>query len=109
MNDLQTITPRRLRKFFAAHHYCYFSKDPDEIAKVVKVKPSTVEKWFKQEKWQEYLNFWGGVKNPPNLSSSPSGREVRSLNYAEKRWSKLFETYQPEPVTNIPIISLEVI
>ena len=58
MKDLQTITKHRLKKFFAAHMYC-FTQDVDEIAEIVKVKPSQIRKWMQSENWSEYVQLLG--------------------------------------------------
>lgn len=92
MNDLQTITPRRIKKFFAAHHAVFHTNDVHEISYIVNIKPSTIEKWTRQDNWQEYLAFWG--KYPKTTIN------IGDLAEAEKLWEQMIQddthTFHPE-------------
>ena len=104
------ISDRKDRKdvkaLFAAHHFIFHSKNIHDIAKVVNVTPETLTAWVFGEEgaWETALELWTYTGDP-----IPDGaREVReslSLNYAEKDWTKLFETLCVEPVSFINIVS----
>lgn len=76
-------TERELKEFFkiffAAHHFVYISKDLDEIAKVVRVKRSTLENWLNTPLWHEALMLWG---------YSP---DIGDLRVAERVWKLMIE------------------
>ena len=64
---------RELKKLikilFAAHHYCYISKDVDEIARIVRVKKKTLEDWMTSPAWYEALMLWGYSPDLGDLKS----------------------------------------
>ena len=75
---------RELKKLikilFAAHHYCYISKDVDEIARIVRVKKKTLEGWMTSPAWYEALMLWG---------YSPDSGDLR---VAERVWKLMVES-----------------
>ena len=81
MKDLQTITKRRVKKFFAAHHYIFHTTDTHEIAAIVNVKVETVKKWLRQDNWQEYLQFWGRIPKT----------NIGDLASVEKLWEQMIQ------------------
>lgn len=74
----ETLT-QNLKMLFAAHHCVVHSKKIHNIARIVNVKPKTLEKWMRQETWRECLEFWG--KSP----------KLGDLKFAEKLWVEMVE------------------
>ena len=99
---------KEVKMLCAAHHFVFHSKDIHDIAKIANIKPGTITSWVFAEtndNWETALAFWGYTGDP-----IPEGalevRESLTLQHAETRWTKLFETLKIEPVTFISIISL---
>ena len=70
---------KTLKILFAAHHYTYISKDPDEIANVVRIKRKTLDGWMASPAWYEALMLWG---------YSP---DIGDMKVAERVWSLMIE------------------
>ena len=88
------MTPKflthNLKLLFAAHHYVFNSKDPKDIAKVLKVKKSKVQYWMKSYEWIEALNYW---------SYRPKAGD---LNFAEKLWTQMIENGEDLSAIDLP-------
>lgn len=77
---------RYMKTYFAAYYYIQHSEDVEEIASVIKVPVKKLQEWQRLPRWQEALDFWGGVPNPPGHKANGD------LVIAEKMWKALFDT-----------------
>ena len=77
----QKFLTYHLKLLFAAHHYVFNSKDPKDIAKVLKVKKGKVQWWMRSYEWIEAVSYWSG--------SRPNNGEDFKL--AEQLWAEMIE------------------
>ena len=90
------MTPKflthNLKLLFAAHHYVFNSKDPKDIAKVLKVKKSKVQYWMQSYEWLEAVSYWSGSR--PN--------DGGDLAFAEQVWTEMIEKYDDLSAIDFP-------
>ena len=79
----QKFLTHHLKLLFAAHHYVFNSKDPKNIAKVLKVKKDKIQHWMQSYEWIEAVSYWSG--------SRPNNRE--DLDLVEQVWTEMIEKY----------------
>ena len=81
------MTPKfltyHLKLLFAAHHYVFNSKDPKDIADVLKVKKRKVQSYMQSYEWIEAISYWSG--------SRPNNGE--DFDLAEQVWTEMIEKY----------------
>ena len=79
------MTPKflthHLKLLFAAHHYVFNSKDPKDIADVLKVKKRKIQHWMKSYEWIEAVSYWQGSR--PAIEGD--------LDLAEQLWEEMIE------------------
>ena len=98
-------------KILCATH-CFINISPRgvKIASALGINTPTLYAMVDSPDWKKALQFWGY----PDLNHKPVGYQQYKSNqrYGDLkrsyiRWKKLLKSYQPEPVTDIPVLSLE--
>lgn len=77
---------RYMKTYFAAYYYIQHSEDLNEIAAVIKVPVKKLQEWMRLPRWQEAIDFWGGIQNPPGHKANGD------LAISEKMWNAIFDT-----------------
>ena len=88
----QKFLTYHLKLLFAAHHYVFNSKDPKDIAKVLKVKKGKVQWWMQSYEWIEAITYWSG--------GTPSNGDDLAL--AEQVWTEMIEKYDDLSAIDFP-------
>ena len=88
----QKFLTYHLKLLFAAHHYVFNSKDPKDIAKVLKVKKGKVQWWMQSHEWIEAVSYWSGSR--PNTGED--------LDLAEQVWTEMIEKYDDLSAIDFP-------
>ena len=89
----QKFLTYHLKLLFAAHHYVFNSKDPKDIAKVLKVKKGKIQRWMQSYEWIEAVSYWSG--------SRPKNGE--DLDLAEQVWTEMIEKYDDLSAIDLPV------
>ena len=88
----QKFLTYHLKLLFAAHHYVFNSKDPKDIAKILKVKKGKVQWWMQSYEWIEAVSYWSG--------SRPATGD--DLDLAEQVWTEMIEKYDDLSAIDFP-------
>lgn len=89
----QKFLTHHLKMLFAAHHFVFNSKDPKNIADVLKVKKKKIQHWMQSHEWIEAVTYWTGT--------SPTEGD---LNLAERHWKEMIENNEHLVPVNYPDI-----
>ena len=76
----QKFLTHHLKLLFAAHHFVFNSKDPKDIADVLKVKKKKIQHWMQSHEWTEAVSYWTGTPSTEG-----------DLNLAERLWTEMIE------------------
>jgi len=102
------MTPQDLAKILCATHYFInISKSATKVASAMGITTPELYKIVESPYWRKALEFWGY----DYLDHKPIGyrrykrrKRIGDISKANKCWKRLFETYNPERVTNIPVV-----
>ena len=80
----KTLT-KLLKTIWGAHHFVFFSRDPDDIAEIINLSPEHLKKLMKTPFWKEALEYWSGN------ASSFEEQWVGDLGFAQHLWIEMVE------------------
>ena len=83
------------RREFAAHIFCYSSRDGMIICNLCQIMPAKLYEWSTTDAWRDALKFWS-YEGDHRIEGQEFHRQValslqkRSLEQAERLWTELF-------------------